>query len=83
MDCIPRILSAAAIAPARLLVVFSDGSKRLYDCGPLLNRTGFELLRNAAFFRQVRVDAGGYGVSWNDNIDLSEYELWTNGKPPF
>jgi len=23
--------------------------------------------------------AGGYGISWNDDIDLSEYELWTNG----
>jgi hypothetical protein len=22
---------------------------------------------------------GGYGISWNDEIDLSEYELWTNG----
>jgi len=29
----------------------------------------------------VKVDAGGYGISWNDDIDLSEYELWTNGKP--
>jgi hypothetical protein len=25
------------------------------------------------------VDAGGFGISWNDDADLSEYELWTNG----
>jgi len=31
--------------------------------------------------QSVRVDPGGYGISWNDNIDLSEYELWTNGQP--
>jgi len=24
---------------------------------------------------------GGDGISWNDDIDLSEYELWTNGEP--
>jgi len=32
-------------------------------------------------FRALHVDAGGYGISWNDDIDLSEYELWTNGVP--
>jgi len=24
------------------------------------------------------VDTGGYGISWNDEMDLSEYELWNN-----
>jgi Protein of unknown function (DUF2442). len=37
------------------------------------------LLRNEAFFKAVAVDPGGYGVSWNDQMDLSEYELWRNG----
>lgn len=36
--------------------------------------------KNEAFFKSVKVDSGGYGVSWNDDIDLSEYELWVNGK---
>jgi len=30
--------------------------------------------------RAVHVDAGGYGISWNDDIDLSEYEP-TRGCP--
>jgi len=46
----------------------------------LLSRPEFRLLSVPAFFRAVRVDAGGYGISWNDGIDLSEYELWTNGE---
>ena len=25
-------------------------------------------------------DMGGYGVSWNDNIDLSAEEIWERGK---
>jgi hypothetical protein len=81
MDRIPRIASVAVAGPLKLLVVFDDGNQRLYDCRPLLFREGFDLLQTDAFFRAVRVDAGGYGVSWNDDIDLSEYELWTNGKP--
>ena len=37
------------------------------------------MLKSDAFFKSVRVDSGGYGISWNDDADLSEYELWTNG----
>ena len=81
MDRIPRITLATAIGPTQLHVVFDDASERIYDCGPLLDRPQFALLRTPAFFRAVRVDPGGYGISWNDAMDLSEYELWTNGKP--
>ena len=81
MSGVPRIESAEAIGPTQLLVRFRDGSQRVYDCAPLLDRPQFQLLRTPAFFRAVRLDPGGYGVSWNDEIDLSEYELWTNGEP--
>ncbi len=36
-------------------------------------------MTNDILFKCVKVDAGGYGVSWNDEIDLSESELWLNG----
>ena len=31
-------------------------------------------------FNSVIVDQGGYGIVWNDNIDISCDELWTNGE---
>lgn len=31
-------------------------------------------------FQQVKVDAGGFGISWNDEIDLASEELRINGK---
>ena len=34
----------------------------------------------SGLFEQVKVDAGGYGISWNDEIDLSCDELYHNGK---
>jgi len=78
---IPRIETVTPIRGKRLLVFFKNGERRTYDCEPLLFRPQFRLLANPAFFRVVRVDVGGYGVSWSDEIDLSEYELWTNGTP--
>jgi hypothetical protein len=40
----------------------------------------FYPLKNPAFFKAVHVEQGGYAVAWNNLIDLSEYELWTNGQ---
>ncbi|MBM4085914.1 MAG: DUF2442 domain-containing protein [Planctomycetes bacterium] len=76
----PRVESVAAIGPFRLRVRVENGVEKLYDCRPVLDRPQFHLLKNGAFFRAVKVDPGGYGISWNEDIDLSEYELWTNGR---
>jgi hypothetical protein len=43
----------------------------------------FEPLKNRAFFNSVKIEQGGYAVSWNEDIDISEYELWSNGKVSF
>ncbi|MBI4699807.1 MAG: DUF2442 domain-containing protein [Deltaproteobacteria bacterium] len=78
----PRIKSVEPTGNLELLVRFDNGIARTYDCAPLLSRPEFQLLKVPAFFRAVRVDAGGYGISWSDDMDLSEHELWTNGKQP-
>ena len=75
----PKIVSVTPLERKRLRVEFSNGATRIYDCNPLLKMERFQLLRTDAFFRSVRVDVGGYGISWNDEIDLSEDELWHNG----
>jgi hypothetical protein len=76
----PRILSARPLDGLQILVHFVDGTDKIYDCRPLLERAVFQPLATEAFFRQIKVDSGGYGVSWSDEVDLSEYELWTNGR---
>ncbi len=80
MEKIPKINSVQPIGDARLLVTFENGIKKIYDCSFLLSGPQFDLLANPAFFNAVQVDPGRYGISWSDDIDLSEYELWTNGK---
>jgi hypothetical protein len=80
MGSTPKIDTVRAIGPTRLLIRFGNGEQKVYDCGPLVSRPEFHLLASPALFSVVRVDAGGYGISWNDDLDLSEYELWTNGE---
>jgi hypothetical protein len=75
----PKILSVQALENKKLLIKFANGVAKVYDCNQLLSLDMFQVLRNDAFFKSVKVDAGGYGISWNDDADLSEYEIWTNG----
>ncbi|MGA2617483.1 MAG: DUF2442 domain-containing protein [Thermoguttaceae bacterium] len=82
MERIPKIARVEPIGQTELLVRFDNGVEKIYDCRSLLVRPQFHLLANTAFFRAVRVDPGGYGISWSDEIDLSEYELWVRGTPP-
>lgn len=50
------------------------------DVKPLTKKYDvFQQLQNKALFDLVRVDCGGFGIAWNDEIDLSEYEIWENG----
>jgi hypothetical protein len=74
----PKILSVQALENKKLLVKFVNGVVKIYDCTQLLNLEMFQILKNEALFKFVKVDSGGFGISWNDDADLSEYELWTN-----
>lgn len=75
----PKILSVQALENKKLLVKFVNGIEKVYDCTQLLGIEMFQVLKSDAFFKSVKVDSGGYGISWNDDADLSEYELWENG----
>ncbi len=76
----PKVRNVKAIDHHTLLVEFDNAETRFYDAAPLFEREAFFPLRNWAFFKNVQVDSSGYAIFWNDEIDLSEYELWTNGK---
>ena len=76
---VPKIRSVIPLKESQLLVTFNNGVQKVYDCQSILNLGRFQLLKHEAFFKAVRVDPGGYGVSWDDETDLSEYELWSNG----
>ncbi len=79
MKSYPKIQSVKAMPSKRLLVTFSNRIKKIYDCSLLLNDETFKPLLNDSIFWSVKADKHGYGISWTDEIDLSESELWLNG----
>jgi hypothetical protein len=75
----PKIESVKALSDMKLLVIFENCAQRIYDCRLLTDKEPFDQLQNESLFRMVQVDQGGYGIVWNDDIDLAESELWING----
>jgi len=63
-----------------LIVLFDNGIVKEIDFKPKLQDDFYNDLKNKILFEQAQVDIGGYGVSWNEDIDISEYELWDSGK---
>ena len=80
MAAYPRISAVEPLEGFALRVTFANGVTKYYDCTPLLQDEVFEPLRNAGFFRNVRAAPGGYAVVWNDQVDLSESEIWEHGR---
>lgn len=75
-----RIKEIKALPDYCLLAVFEDGTERRYDVKPLFDKWQvFRELLTGDLFQRVKVDEGGYGISWNDEIDLSCDELYWNG----
>ena len=63
-----------------LEVTFENDIIKYYDVSQLFQKWAvFQNLKTVnGLFNQVKVDKGGYGISWNDEIDLSCNELWEN-----
>lgn len=76
-----KIKSVRALTDGRLCVHFAEGVSKIYDMKKVYSTiAAFKALqRDERLFRSVEVDVGGYGISWNDDIDLSCDELWDKG----
>ena len=77
-----RIKNITPLHDKILLAEFQDGTIKKYDVKPLMQKIPvFKMLDYVhGLFEQVRIDCGGLGVIWNDEIDLDCNELYNNGK---
>ena len=75
-----KIANVVPLSNMRLLVFFENGVIKKFDVEPIIkDYPEFEALKDPALFQMVKVEPGGYGVFWNEDLDCSEGELWENG----
>ena len=83
-----KVNNVETLPDYELSVQFAEGITKKYDLKPLFKKwKQFAKLKNSEeLYENVKVDQGGYGISWNDELDLSCNELFDNGtvvKTPF
>lgn len=76
-----KIKTVKALHGFLLWTEFRDGAETLYDVSKLIDKVpAFRTFENTpGLFEQVKIDTGGYGVRWNDDLDLDAEELRNNG----
>ena len=76
-----KVKSVEAVKEYVLSITFENGEMKTYDIAPLFDKWhDFGLLATAkGLFEQVKIEPGGYAISWNDDLDLSSEELYLNG----
>ncbi len=63
-----------------IYVTFENDVSKKYRIHYKMNHPFYEKLKDHSFLKTAKIDSGGYAISWNDDVDISEHELWTNGK---
>lgn len=78
-----KVKSVKPLDSFRLSVIFQNGVEKIYDTKVLFGIfPQFKAFENIpGLFEQVKVDIGGYGICWNDELDLEAEELWAEGCP--
>ena len=77
-----KIKNVTPLENYKLRVQFSEGVTKIYDMNQLFDkyRMFVDLKYHSELYYSARVDIGGYGVIWNDDIDISCDELFYNGE---
>lgn len=77
-----KIEDVVPLEDTKLLVFFRDGTVWKYNMKIMLSgKPRFSaILKNEKMFRQVRVQTGGYGICWGENLFISDETLYSVGK---
>ena len=77
-----KIKAVTALPDFQLSVQFAEGVTKIYNVNPLFDKwKPFKTLAySPELFYDVTVDVGGYGIIWNEDLDLSCNELFENGE---
>lgn len=73
-----KIKSVKAKENLIISAIFFDGTIKEYDIKKLFSiYPQLQDLEDRKLFESVQIDSGGYGISWNDNLDADT--IWEDG----
>ncbi|MEW6103360.1 MAG: DUF2442 domain-containing protein [bacterium] len=70
----PRVTKVIPTNDYKLILVFTNGEEKIYDCSDLLNFGVFKELQNRNYFNQVKILHGS--VTWPHEQDICPDTLY-------
>ena len=75
-----KIKSIEILPDFKIKALYDCNVVKTYDFNALIkNHKAFKPLQQKNLFKQAKVDCGGYGICWTDDIDIDSGEIWYNG----
>lgn len=75
-----KITSLATLPNYILLVGFNDGIYKQFDLKPFMEKyPPFQSLAIDGLYEQAQIDVGGFGIVWNDELDVSAEGVYERG----
>ena len=73
----PKLKEVSVLNDYNLLLLFSNGEKKVYDFAPNLSHPYFNALSNKFLFRNITVNDGE--IEWASGQDFCPHTLYDNG----
>lgn len=77
----PRLKKVEPLEALKLRLFYETGEVKVFDVTPYATGSWFGELKDAAYFRTVRVLPGGSGIEWSNGQDIAPHELYEQGVP--
>ena len=77
-----KITSLSTLDDYILLAGFSNGIFKKFDLKPIINKYPpfQDLINIKGLYKQARIDVGGYGIIFNDELDISSNAIFEKGE---
>ena len=78
-----KITSLATLPDYVLLVGFQSGEYKQFDLKPYMEKyPPFRAMLDVnGLYEQAKIDVGGFGIVWNDDLDVSAEGVYEKGVP--
>lgn len=77
----PRLKRVEPLGSLKLRLFYETGEVKDFDVAPYATGSWFGELKDAAYFRTVRMLPGGSGIEWGNGQDIAPHELYEQGVP--
>ena len=77
-----KITSLATLDDYILLVSFSNGVFKKFDLKKIINKYDpfKDLINIPGLYKKAKIDIGGYGIIWNDYLDIASSGIYERGE---